>query len=1442
MTASCDSEPSLFGPEEPICPYTGLRTFTEEEALYFRGREAHVEKCRALLAEQHFIMITGASGDGKSSLVFAGLLPEIRAGFLRSRYSNWVVATFRPERSPLRNMARAVAAALRLENSEAAVETELEQGFSALVQLYQASVLCPPAETAAEFGAAAPARREQQLRAANLLLVVDQFEEFFTNPENYVGDEPNTAAQTVVNLLLETTQLAQAANLPIYIICTMRSDFVGQCAEFRGLVEQIGASQYFVPRLLRHEFVEVIKEPALLSGNRISERLVQRLLYDMHSGQDQLPVLQHALRRIWLAANEGREEMDLLHYAMVGGLSDELPAADQARFAQWQATLSGPQQQFLLANPSLRNVLDAHANQLYYEASARYNQAFEPPLPAGTVEQVIEQTFRLLTRTNGQRVVRNRLTGAEITAILNDPLLSWPVICRVLRPFREAGTTFLSPFLLGEENDQQVPPPDTVLDITHESLIRNWNHLTEWANSEAADVRTAQDLMQQADRWQANAENPGFLLPIGPYTYFAEWNRRKKVSESWLAHYVATGPSAAHRQEQAAEHSALLTRFLAASRRQLAVSLLVARYGLGRLAAAILLPVLLVGIGWLAWAARQKKADYVAYSIVEQRLPYLTSPYVSVNNKARFLIDADRLKRFMYRPWWGGHDTKYYGFSQRLDALEGYSLPLNIELAMYQRVSNEHYDVAGRQHPWIGRLLFDLDNRLTKAGSIAVPPQGQATLSAAQREVAVFTARTVMALTYHLAYAAQHKQLGTRRRTSPTEETRRLEAVKQKLLGRLLAYVQREVSTTQGEPPHPVDFNFCVQVLLAQGDYRPTELQFLAKLNPLVSTSGARRQFLRFFPPAMKIYANGGSIGHSGGYQLAAIMFAAQRRPAELAQCLDSLRAQTTKLADTDGGLALLPYLVKYELFTPETVYPLLQSCSKVGDFSFNEVYAATVYSLLSVTPAPRVYMVSPSYHDYEAKVVATDGIKLGLVSPNRLNLDRVSFSVATSARDKAWVALRQAVPTVAGAEPLFVEKAAFNSASRPRNQAFLTAFLAKNHGVYLAEIKQSPGAATQAFNEFSQALTQLQSRRTGQEAINVLEWNLGSAEVVGGPQASAVAQDPVRYLQHPTRPKTLEFEAYYTCAFNSFFAYELRRAVLGPAPDRKVIRQLDSITFLEAAFPDRASSTREFSLQKEALHRIKDNAPNLTWMRALVQLPLADDAARTRRNALLYRVSAALQNEQQLRELTLKRDILPFLPQLTQQPRYAQEPLQVALTDLATALARAGRVPEAWQLAAALPAPLSTITHIRAGEQLMLTNNQGQLTRLDSFLLTYQQTVHQTPAMAVGSSISLFYWRHREQALEFAKTAAFLIQEGPTFIRQRGFYSMAIGRSLADQSYQALRDAPAYTPEDERQLYFNCVLTGLAHLKIARPNDGWQDYDDLSMLYLTNDYSGLTD
>jgi len=67
--------------EPKICPYPGLRPFNEQESLYFKGREKHIDKIMAELETKKFLMVTGASGDGKSSLIYAGLLPNVRAGF-----------------------------------------------------------------------------------------------------------------------------------------------------------------------------------------------------------------------------------------------------------------------------------------------------------------------------------------------------------------------------------------------------------------------------------------------------------------------------------------------------------------------------------------------------------------------------------------------------------------------------------------------------------------------------------------------------------------------------------------------------------------------------------------------------------------------------------------------------------------------------------------------------------------------------------------------------------------------------------------------------------------------------------------------------------------------------------------------------------------------------------------------------------------------------------------------------------------------------------------------------------------------------------------------------------------------------------------------------------------------------------------------------------------
>ena len=92
-------------PTTRICPYPGLRPFTEEESIFFKGRDLHIRQIVKLLEENKMAFITGASGDGKSSMVYAGVIPYIRAGFFKAKYNSWLIADFKPKKNPLESLA-----------------------------------------------------------------------------------------------------------------------------------------------------------------------------------------------------------------------------------------------------------------------------------------------------------------------------------------------------------------------------------------------------------------------------------------------------------------------------------------------------------------------------------------------------------------------------------------------------------------------------------------------------------------------------------------------------------------------------------------------------------------------------------------------------------------------------------------------------------------------------------------------------------------------------------------------------------------------------------------------------------------------------------------------------------------------------------------------------------------------------------------------------------------------------------------------------------------------------------------------------------------------------------------------------------------------------------------------------------------------------------------
>jgi WD40 repeat protein len=507
--------------KDRICPFPGLRPFNEDESIFFKGREAHIDKIISQLQEKNFLMVTGASGDGKSSIIYAGLIPRSRAGFFKARYNNWLVVDFKPERAPLTNLSLALNKHLNYSDVNS-LEDDLSYGFSSLVKTYKESEFYLDTDAANYKSANPVAQQELKNKGANLMILVDQFEELFTNTENFSNGKPSLQAITLINLIIETTKIAEKENLPIYIVCTMRSDYIGDCAAFKGLPELIVYSQFFVPRLKRQEIHRAIVEPAKLSGNKINNRLVERLINELGDGLDQLPILQHALNRIWrIHLEDNSQEMDIIHYAKVGGLDGGLlPESQKAEFTEWYLKQPFFKQKYL-EGASLTNVLNAHARELF-ETSVEYCRAhIKKDISKQDAHDMLRKIFTCLTKINDNRAVRNRVSVIEIKQIIGVDI-DIHLIEGLVNQYRLPENTLLKPFITDKEDALSLKESD-VLDITHESLIRNWKELVEWTKSDYENTLILNDFKKQLERWEQNKRSSDYLLPAGSLSYFKTW-------------------------------------------------------------------------------------------------------------------------------------------------------------------------------------------------------------------------------------------------------------------------------------------------------------------------------------------------------------------------------------------------------------------------------------------------------------------------------------------------------------------------------------------------------------------------------------------------------------------------------------------------------------------------------------------------------------------------------------------------------------------------------------------------------------------------------------------------------------------------------------------------------------------------------------------------------
>jgi hypothetical protein len=411
-------------------PYPGLRSFEVPESFLFFGRQTHTNELLRRLSTNRMLAVIGTSGSGKSSLVRAGLLPALQRGYLGGAGSRWRFAIMRPGRMPLDELVNALAAQELFEEKDRPfVQKTVEQTTMGLAQTVRLSNL---------------------QEGESLLLVVDQFEELFRFRHEREDDDGTSDATVFVAALLETVdQIA----LPIYVVLTMRSDFLGDCVQFAGLAEALNGSQYLVTPLIREQRQEAIEGPMRVAGARMSQRLVQRLLNDVGEDPDQLPVLQHALMATFREWKEqgGQDEIDLLHYERVGRIAD---------------------------------ALNQHVESVYRRLS--------------TDDQYwTQRIFRCLTTMQGGRAVRRPARLERIMSVVGaaGEASREEQIRRIIKQFAAPENNFL--ILTGSKL-----MPDTVVDISHESLIRKWTTLDGWVRKEAESEDWYRYLLRDAKRHQ----------------------------------------------------------------------------------------------------------------------------------------------------------------------------------------------------------------------------------------------------------------------------------------------------------------------------------------------------------------------------------------------------------------------------------------------------------------------------------------------------------------------------------------------------------------------------------------------------------------------------------------------------------------------------------------------------------------------------------------------------------------------------------------------------------------------------------------------------------------------------------------------------------------------------------------------------------------------------
>lgn len=312
------------------------------------------------------------------------------------------------------------------------------------------------------------------------LLIIDQFEELFRYGSPETGKGYSIEASDVINLIANSIT---GENHSFYTIIALRSDLVAECAQFKVFTQLVNNSNFLVPMMSRESVREAITGPLKNAGAKIDEDLVDVLLDDLNDRTDQLPVLQHALMRTWnrwKELEEPEKPVSISDYESIG---------------------------------TMKGAISRHADEEYEKLGPE-------------AKKICEKLFKIITGkgsdNKGIRYPSNIRTIISAIACTRDELSD------VIDKFRQPSLSVLTPYYDVPLDD------DTIIDLSHESLIWLWDRLKKWVDEEAASVQMYLHLSEASALYQQGKTG---LIRQPDLQPAIKWREQNKPTLWWAQKY-----------------------------------------------------------------------------------------------------------------------------------------------------------------------------------------------------------------------------------------------------------------------------------------------------------------------------------------------------------------------------------------------------------------------------------------------------------------------------------------------------------------------------------------------------------------------------------------------------------------------------------------------------------------------------------------------------------------------------------------------------------------------------------------------------------------------------------------------------------------------------------------------------------------------------------------